>query len=531
MSSSSPITVLFPDQGESLASFERRISQEKGEVLVVFSELELLLTKEKEARKHMMAVCKKFSTRLRVATRNAVLIRAARAKGIRVIESVTDLKKFLRDSDQLDDALREFQPHIWRQQLRSRLQSMGLLSLPKLRIWALIGVSGFLFCFIVFRLLPSATVRVWPREETISQTANIFLAQSGAIVDLPKRVRVMDLIPITVRVDRTITFDQISRQFIGENSTTTMRVVNNSDEPYWLKTGTRVRNQAGMTFRLRDSIKIEPVSEFLVVAEAEPEDLYGGIVGERGNVPAELKWYFPGLTQDEQQLVYAVNTVPGTGGESDYNTVLSEDDITIGKKQLNTELLAEAKRLINERRDTINAQSELTFIEILHYDELTKVEYLDFVMPNQFMGQPVASVPIEGSVLYTMYAYDTQEVLNMLSRELKTHVGEGRRLLETTLDLSRLVAHVIDYENDFSWIKLTVDLSGTVQYILDPLSPTGAVFAKKVRENVAGLHKEDASRIVGNYPEVKNVEVSVRPFWNRYLPTIPTSIVIEPVLK
>jgi hypothetical protein len=119
----------------------------------------------------------------------------------------------------------------------------------------------------------------------------------------------------------------------------------------------------------------------------------------------------------------------------------------------------------------------------------------------------------------------------MLSRELKTHVGEGRRLLEKTLDLSRLVAHVIDYENDFSWIKLTVDLSGTVQHILDPLSPTGVVFAKKVRENVTGLHKDDAERIVRNYPEVKKAEVSVWPFWNRFLPSILTSIVIEPVME
>jgi hypothetical protein len=341
----------------------------------------------------------------------------------------------------------------------------------------------------------------------------------------------MDLIPITVRVDRTITFDQISRQFIGENATTVMRVVNNSDEPYWLKTGTRVRNQAGMTFRLRDSIKIEPIDEVLVSAEAEPEDIYGEIVGERGNVPAELKWYLPGLDKNEQQLVYAVNTEEATGGRSEYNTVLSKDDIVIAKAQLESELLAEAKRLVNERRDLMNADSELTFIELLHYDELTKTEYVDFVEPTQFMGMPVKSVPVEGSVLYTMYAYDTQEVLAMLSKELKGHVGEGKRLLEGTLDLTRLIAHVIDYEDDFSWIKITVDLTGTQQHILDLLSPTGAVFAKKVREDIVGLHKADAERIVNNYPEVKKAEVSVWPFWNRYLPSIASSIVIEPVME
>lgn len=531
MPQSSSITVLFPDQGESLASFERRITEASGETLVIFSELEMLLLKEKEARKRMMSTCKKFSTRLRVATKHPVLVRAARSKGLRVIESVGDLKKFLKDNSSLDDALREFQPQIWRQQLRNRLQSMGLLSLPKLRIWSLILVSGFLFSFVVFRLLPSATIRVQPQEENISQTANIFLAQSGAIATLPPRVRVMELIPIVVRIDRTITFDEISREFIGENATTVMRVVNNTSEPYWLKTGTRVRNQAGMTFRLRDSIKIDPQGDTVVAAEAEPEDIYGGIVGDRGNVPANLKWYFPGLSPDEQEQVYAVNTEEATGGRSAYRTVLTEDDIVLARKKLEAELLTEAKRLVDEERDLMNADEQGRVIELLYYDELTKKEYVDFVEPRQFMGLPVNSVPMEGSIVFTMYAYDTQEVLDMLSRELRTHVGEGRRLLEDTLDLSRLVAHVIDYENDFSWIKLTVDLTGTVQHILDPLSPTGAVFAKKVRDSVAGLHKDDAERIVRNYPEVKEADIRVWPFWSRYLPRIETSISVEPVAR
>lgn len=531
MPTPSPITVLFPDQGESLSSFERRIKEAKGEVLVIFSDLELVLSKDKEARKRALAVCKKFSTRLRIATKNQTLIRAARAKGIRVVQSVADLKKILAGTPALDDALREFQPHIWRQQLRNRLQSIGLLSLPKLRIWLLIGVSAMLFFFIVFRLLPSATVQVWPQEENISQTANIFLAQSGAIADLPPRVRVMDLIPITVRVDRTMTFDQISKEFVGTNAKTVMKVFNNTDEPYWLKAGTRVQNQAGMIFKLRDSIKIETQDYTVAHAEAIPEDIYGEIIGERGNVPAGLRWELPGLTKEEQKYVYAQNTEPGRGGVTDYQTVLSEKDMNIAKEQLKQELLSEAKKLVNEERDLLNVSDETSVPELLHYDELTIAEYTDFVLPTQFLNLPVKTAPIEGSIIYTMYAYDTQEVLEMLSRELRTHVGEDKRLIEETLDLKRLVAHVIDYQDDFSWIKITVDLSGTEQHILDPLSPTGAVFAKKVRDSVKGMHRDDAERIVANYPEVKKASVSVWPPWTRMLPTIPSSIIIEPVIE
>lgn len=532
MSAQTSITVLFPDQDEPLAAFERRIQESKGEILIIFSDLEPQILVNKEIRKRVLALCKKYSTRLRIATRSNVLSKVARAKGIRIIGSVQDLRKLLDGHPLLDDALREFLPHIWRQQLRSKLQSMGLLSLPKVRIWSLIFLSAGLFFFVFFRLLPSATISVYPTDETLSQTANIFLAQSGSTADLPARVRVMDLIPIVVRVDHSITYDQISREFIGTNSKVAMKVINNSNEPYWLKAGTRVQNQAGMTFRLEDSIKINPLDSVLVRAEADPEDLYGEIVGERGNIPAGLKWDFPGLTREERILVYAENTEAGEGGVSDYRTVLSKDDIKLAKVQLESELLSLAKRIADERKEVSNADEDNTSVlEMLYYEELTKVEYMNFDIPDQFIGLPVKSIPISGSIEYTTYAYNTQKVLDMLGKELHSHVGEGRRLLEESLTLERLVAHVIDYADDFSWIKLTVDLTGTQQYILDPLSPTGAVFAKKVRESVKGLHKVDAQPIVDNFPEVKKATISIWPPWSAYLPRIPSHIVVEPVIE
>ena len=523
--------MLIPDEGEAIAEFERRIAESSGEILIVFGGMELQLVRDKELRKRVLATCKKFGTRLRIASRATVLMRSARAKGLRVIETASDLKKLLGDHPSLNDALREFQPSIWRQQLRTKLQSMGLLSLPKLRIWALIFVSVFLFGYILFRLLPSATVSVWPREDTVSQTANIFLVQSGALADIPPRVRIVDLLPVTVRVDRTITFEHVTKEFIGTNAKTVMKVINDSIEPYWLRTGTRFQNEAGMVFRLAEDIKIDAGSFTLAAAEAEPLDVYGEILGKRGNVPSGLKWTIPGLDYAEQQFVYAINAEEGTGADSTYRTILSQADIDAARRQLESELLSEAKRLVTEQIELLNARNEGRHFDLLHYDELTKTEYVDFVLPNRYLGLPVETVPIEGSIFYTMYAYDTQTVLDMLSKEIKDHVNPSKNLLEETLSLTRLVTHVIDYEDDFSWIKITVDLSGTEQYILDALSPTGAVFAKKVRDSIKGLHLLDASRIVSNFPEVKKAKISMWPPWARTLPTIPSSIVIEPVLE
>ena len=163
-----------------------------------------------------------------------------------------------RGAPMLQEGLRAFSPHVWQQQIRSRLQSMGLLSVPKLRIWILTGISAMLFFFVLFWLLPSAQIRVWPREDTVSQTANVWLVQSGSTVEVPTRVRKMELLPIRVEVTRSFTFDQVSKDFVGENSHGDIAVVNKADELYSLRKGTRIANNAGMIFLLLDPVNVEP---------------------------------------------------------------------------------------------------------------------------------------------------------------------------------------------------------------------------------------------------------------------------------
>ncbi|MGE9070563.1 hypothetical protein ACQKHG_24780, partial [Escherichia coli] len=81
-------------------------------------------------------------------------------------------------------------------------------------------------------------------------------------------------------------------------------------------------------------------------------------------------------------------------------------------------------------------------------------------------------------------------ILNALRAELRTHVREGSRLLDEEIGREDLIAHVIAYDDNLAWSKLTVDLTARQEYILDPLSPTGAMFGKEVREKVTGITQE-----------------------------------------
>ena len=351
------LTVLIPQEGETWDAFARRLQSTEGDVLAILPAAEGMLPPADEKGVHMFFdACAELSERVQVATLKRVFISLARSKGVRVIEHVRDVRFLLEGHPQAQETLRMLSPHVWRQQLRSRLQSVGLLSLPKLRVWILILVSGILLLFVLFRLLPSAEVRVWPSGDTISQTANIFLVQSGSVVDIPQRVRTLELIPLMVEVNRSITFDQISKNFIGTNARVPMAIINKSGEEYSLRKNSRLVNQAGMIFRIQEQVFIEAGEEITVLAVADDLDLYGEIIGDRGNVPAGLKWEFPGLAKEERMIVYGENRTEAKGGTMAYTSVLKEEDLTVAKKQLRQELLVVANQMLDEERTLYNSK-------------------------------------------------------------------------------------------------------------------------------------------------------------------------------
>jgi hypothetical protein len=166
----------------------------------------------------------------------------------------------------------------------------------------------------------------------------------------------------------------------------------------------------------------------------------------------------------------------------------------------------------------------------LAYEELTRSSFTDISLPSEFIGQKIKTVPVSGTIFYTVLLYDENELFELLRKELDQTVSDQKVLILSSIRKENLVLHVIDAPWDepiLNWVKVTVDLSGTERYVLDPLTPTGAIFSKRIRDAVSGKTKEDAERIVKNFPEVAKVAVSIWPFWNRTLPSIASNISIR----
>ena len=525
----SPFTVLWRAEEESWNAFLRRIREAQGELMVILSSTDNTQLLQEEDRKHFLDECKKLRYRLRLATKEPVIVAHARREGMRVIDRTRKLRALLKDHSRSAEALRFFSPSLWRQQWRSRLQTIGLLSVPRVRIFILVLLSVGLFVFVVFRLLPSADVLVWPRSDLVTLTMNITLIDSGAVLPVnASHARMHPLEKIHVHIRKAITFNDISPEFTGTNAQVEMTIINQSTEAYSLRKGTRLLNQAGMIFRIQEAVLVDAGKQETVKAKAEDLDLYEKIIGQRGNVPAGLQWEFPGLTLAERKLILAKNLKAATGGSTSQRTVLLQKDVDIGMKRLKQELLVAAKQMIEEQRQLRSSQNPNVHLELLAKDDVIRATYSGFLLPTNLLGQPVTSVAIEGQLLYTVPAYNLQGIQEAYSKELQGHTGEGKRLIPDSVHIDPQKVIIIEFADDGSWIKITADVTGTEQFVLEPLTPMGAKFGTKVREAIAGLSVTDAQRILRNFPEVERVDISLWPPWNSTLPSIASNITISP---
>lgn len=471
--------------------------------------------------------------RLLVATKDARISAVAQGSGWQCIESLRELEILLRGHPSLPEAVRAFSPVSWRRDIRTRLQMVGLLSLPKLRIWSLLVLSVVSFGYVFLRFLPSATIRIWSNQETETFTTNVYLVESGAVLPVPEdRVKSLPLKRLTVHIDRTITYDQISKNFTGTNASMTVQVSNDTDEPYSLRKGTRIVNQAGMRFRLQEELMLPPHTRLETKAMADPIDQYGEVLGDRGNVPAGVKWDFLGLSERERSLVYARNETPALGGTTSYVNMLSKEDILGSpkhpgaKQRLEQELLMVARQQVEDERIGDNNLRGTNFVQ-LKRDDLTKIVYSNFQLSESFISQNISSIPVSGGVDYTVVLYDEDQLLGILKEEASGRVPSDKTILPASLSKENMDLYVIPpWDDDLLWVKITADLTYSERYVLNPLTPVGAKFAKYIRDNVSGKDISEAKRIIKNLPEVSKVEISIWPPWTYLLPSIGSSITV-----
>jgi hypothetical protein len=520
------------DQFETLKALETALNNAAEEAIVIIGNDIQYLTEE-EDRTHLIHTIHDAEQLITVASNDSVFTRQARRHHVIPITRYNAVKKKLENHPEQEEALRSFAPKLWQRSLKNKLQTSGLLTVPRARVLTLSIICILVFLFVFFRLLPGATIMVWPKEEAVSHTVNVFLlgdTSTGVTVgEIPEKATTQTMIPITVSTALSYTYTDISKAFAGTSSVVTMSVVNESFGPITLRKDTRFVNQAGMIFLLQESVVVPAEDERNVLTIANDKDDYGEIIGERGNVPAGLKWDIPGLSDSLQQVVYGENRVAASEGTTAFVPVVTAYDLKQAQKALEAQLLREANLLLEDKY--IDVQKELGIdLEVMNrtrHDALRVVEYSDVDINEGFIGQQMQSFPISATVTVTRFGFDKASILQQLRNEIITREEQYHNVISESLTIDNMEYHVIRYHDDLRWVKVTATLHAVEQTDLTPYSETGKEFRERLRTAIVGKPYDEALRITRNFQEVNHATISIWPPWHDLLPTVAANIRVE----
>jgi hypothetical protein len=260
-------------------------------------------------------------------------------------------------------------------------------------------------------------------------------------------------------------------------------------------------------------------------AEADPFDLYGKPVGDRGNV-APGKFTIPALSKYNQRLIWGESDAPMEGGVTLYEPIVRKVDIEAAKKEIQGNLILMAKEDLRTYIDEIN-QMNRTRMVLMDDDRHLKTKLVDLRFPEGLEGSRREKFELFAKIDAQGVAFDFDQLFAILKGEIGSRTHPDMRIRENSLTPDNVGYQVIEENADLGQIKVTATIRGIEEYVIEPSSEAGLRFGSRLKEKVLGLSVSEAENLIGNMPEVDAVKVKPWPVWMKNLPQVAEGIDIK----
>jgi hypothetical protein len=413
--------------------------------------------------------------------------------------------------------------------------ALGRPSRKVLTLILLISIG--LFGLIGYIAFPSATVYIRPKFDNLDFTVNITLADKrrNQVLLQQNKPNVVASESVQTTTKQTKVFSATSMEFKGKNAKGKLRILNTENEDWTLKAGTRFMTPDGVFFRIAKGVVVplrtigesgEPIPGSLTVnVEADPFDLYGKPVGDRGNVGLG-KFTIPALSKYNQRLIWGESDAPMVGGVTQYEPIVRKEDIEAAKKEIQSNLILMAKEDLHSYIDEIN-QLNQTHMVLMDDERYLKTTLVDLRYADGLEGSHRDKFELFAKIDAQGVAFDFDQLFAILKKEIGGRTHPDMRLRESSLAPDNVTYEVIEESPDLGQIKVTASIKGIEEYAIEPTTEAGLRFDSRLKEKIVGLSVSDAENLVGNLPEVDAVKIKTWPVWIHSVPQIPEGIDVK----
>lgn len=400
----------------------------------------------------------------------------------------------------------------------------------KKALGTLVVASLAILLVISYVALPGATLTVTPQANAIEQSVNITLANANVYGTDPglDDGHVLVTYPLSITLQKTVSYSSTGQVFDGTNASGTVTLINERSTPWALVAFTRLQTDEGLVFRTQEAVTVPAATtsgygSVDVPVLADEKDIYGRVIGERGNVGPSA-FVLPGLREESQQVLYGRSAAAMSGGTTIVTLQVTQEDLEASAELLTSQLEAMAEESLEQEIESRNALNETNLMLLIGYGAVTLGEPTISV-PTQLAGSLQDSFDVSGTLTVSGYAFDRDAFMSLMETELEARKSPDKALLK--IDEDSLTIELFEINKTAGLLKFTATIKGLEAYDFNPETENGAALIKKIKEHIAGKPIKEAEDYVQNLPEINKVTISTWPIWAPTIPTVLENIEIE----
>ena len=382
-----------------------------------------------------------------------------------------------------------------------------------------------LFFFISALALPGATIFIKPEKKTIKIATNLMLVESEKLesVNRWQLKNVITGLPINAEFKKTLKFQTISKEFSGKNARGKVKIFNTFNKTQRFKPQTRFQSDEGIVFRAQNWVKIPARGEAEIEVVADEFDIFDEIVGARGNISKDAKLKIPGLSDAMQRKIYAVVAADFTGGETRWKPKIDRQDFAAAQKMLEEKMHDEAQKDLENYLREKNS-FEFSALALVPENKYLQKEIFEIQIPENLFGKNIADFEISGKIRVQSWAFDKNELLAVLEVQMQKSVDAEMQFEK--IDPTSIAIEVLQRETS-EGLKVSVVANGIERYLIEPRTPAGIEFERKLKASILGKKSSDAENILVNFKEIADAQISLWPFFVGKIPNLPENIAIQ----
>jgi len=408
-----------------------------------------------------------------------------------------------------------------------------IISKPVLHAFFLLsGLAMFLFGFIIKTVIPAANIVITPskKESEMHINANFLDKEIYSEPELWKEHNGVFMTPLHGNFQFSSRFTNVSKEFNGENAKGSIKIINTTDEDITLRKSTKMQFNDNLIIRLPEWTKIPKQGNVVIHYTMPPKDIYGAIIGERGNKELGSKLTIPGLPEEMQKHIYAQVHKTFTGGKSVWKYKIQKDDFEKAKRFFKKEAIEVAQResdklLEQEKRDS--NKNTLRFLSPLY--KSLQIEILEYKFAENeeefqnLLSKEQGFIDAKMKVRIKIYTYNTEDIITLIELKYK-NIAPDEMFLKS-INNAILTSSIQNIVKEKSTAKLSFSTRGIYEYSLHPKSDTEKIFIMNAKKEIISTTKNEAQNIlINNFQEIATAKITLSPFWVQHLPELPEKI-------